>query len=155
MIEADVDQNGLDGGRRLQSGGYRIYFEAIILSTSSVRADIVAQAGVALTEANSAIQESFITQLANTGITVGSIALVMAPRQFQRKVPVNSRGVVESIWDLPVPDPDPVVVGGGTTEEAGISGATIGIIIGSLLGLGCCVTCCYGYWLVRKRFRES
>jgi len=153
MIEAD---HSLHGGRRLQNT-YKIFFEAVILSTSTVRAHTVAQKALALTgSAAPAEQTSFIMQMANTGITVGSITLLMAPRTFQMKVPITSGGVVTSIWDLPVPDPDPVVVGGGTTAtESADLGPIIGIVFGGLVGVGCCMGLCYCYWLIGKRFNES
>jgi len=160
MIEDD-----LHAGRMLQTEYWtdaarrfcnRIFFEAVILSTITIRADTVVQKGNLLTQAGSAEQTSYLMQMGNSGITVGNIVLLMAPRTFQIKVPVNSLGVVTSIWDLPVPDPDPVVVGGGITAESTADlGPIIGIVFGGIVGMGCCASLCYCCWLFRKRFRES
>jgi len=152
MVEAD---SGFDGGRRLQ-GQFKIVWDAVILSTSTVRADTVAQKGVALTKAGSAEQTSFLDKITSAGFTVSGITLLMAPRVFAMQVPVNSLGSVQSIADLPVPDAEPLYATIGTnTEVAGNPGAIIGGVVGGLLGVGCIMTCCYGYLQMRKRLRES
>jgi len=142
-------------GRRLQTT-YKIYYEAVILATSTVRAETIVQKGVAMTKADTAEMNDLVSSFSAKGMTVSGITLVMAPRTFQTKVVVNSQGIVQPIGSLPVPDADPIVYGkGGVTETAGDPGAIIGGVIGGLVGVGCIVGMCYGWVLMRKRLRES
>lgn len=144
-------------GRRLQTI-YKIDYEAVILPSSGVRPDTVAQRGVALTTSGSSEMGQLLSALSASGLTASGVSLIMAPRTFQTKVPVNANGIVESISSLPTPEADNFAIAGtGTTvtQGGGISGATIGIMVGGLLGCGCITAFCYFYQVARKRLTES
>jgi len=146
--------------RRLQST-YRVAYEAVTFpGDGGVTQTEVAARAYALAQAGSKENEAFKGYMNNPtapglpSLTAGAVSLLVAPRVFQSSVAVDANGVVAKPGDFPkvVPSPAPPPV--STTEEADV-GAIIGGILGGLVGLFVCMGCCYCYYLMRKRLRES